>query len=185
MPGRQPATRGLTIAELLIFLSLASLLAAIGMYGLARYLRHSRTTEAVSSVTTMGGGAAKFYDSSDESQPKGTDAAQARATRHFPPSSTQSVPPDPLDVRGKKYQSTQADWAGSPWNELRFSIPQAQYYAYSFQSEGAGDAARASAIAKGDLDADGHGSQFDCVVRPDDQGRAQVDPHVRKSNPEE
>ena len=51
-------SRGLTLAELLVFLALAALLSALGMYGLARYLRHSRTAEAVGSLNTLGANAA-------------------------------------------------------------------------------------------------------------------------------
>ena len=42
--------RAFTAIELMNFLALAAILSAIGMYALARYVRHAKTVEAVSSV---------------------------------------------------------------------------------------------------------------------------------------
>jgi hypothetical protein len=167
------------------FIALAAVLSALGMYGISRWVRHSKTAEAVGSVTTLAAAAASYYDTSDSSQPSGTDPTAAKATRHFPPSSRTSVPEDPQDVRGKQYRSAQGDWAVSPWRELRFSIPQPQYYAYSFKSDGAGSQAKASAIAHGDLDADGHTSTFRASVEPDDSLSAKVAPNLERIDPEE
>ena len=41
--------RGFTAVELMNFLALAAVLSAIGMYALARYVKHAKTVEAVSS----------------------------------------------------------------------------------------------------------------------------------------
>lgn len=105
--------------------------------------------------------------------------------RHFPPSSRGSVPADLEDIRGKRYQSAWADWAPSPWAELRFSIPQPQYYAYSFESQGSGREATARAIAQGDLDADGELSRYELTIAPDETFTAQVSPSMERENPEE
>ena len=177
--------RGLTLPELLVFLGLASLLSAVGMYGLARYLRHTKTAEAVGSVSTMAKAAAESYNASDATQPAGTEPSAARAMRHFPPSSKGSVPADPDAVRGKQFQSNAADWAVAPWRDMRFSIPQPQYYAYSFRSEGVGPAANATAIAQGDLDADGDVSRFSLDIRPDDQANAKSATEVVRERSEE
>jgi type II secretory pathway pseudopilin PulG len=176
--------RGFTVFELLNLLALIGVLSAIGMYALARYVRHSKTTEAIGSLTTLATQTATFYDGSDATQPAGSTPDNAHAMRHFPPSSTASVPPSVDDIRGKKYQSTQADWAASPWHDLQFSIPQPQYYAYSYVSEGAGSTARASAIAKGDLDADGNVATYSITVAPDASFHAKVAAIV-KQDPDE
>jgi type II secretory pathway pseudopilin PulG len=182
---RVAASRGLTLAELLVFLALAALLSALGMYGLARYLRHAKTAEAVDSVATLGGHAANAYNASDANQPAGTDPAAARAMRHFPPSSKTPVPPELTDVRGKQYRSSDADWAVSPWKELKFSMPQPQFYAYSFESDGAGTSAKATAVAQGDLNADGHLSKFTLSVTPDGSGDAKPAAAVERVDPDE
>jgi type II secretory pathway pseudopilin PulG len=177
-------TRGFTIFELLNLVALIGILSAIGMYALARYVRHSKTAEAIGSLTTLAHQTAAYYDASDATQPAGTTPDNAHAMRHFPPSSTASVPPKVDDIRGKKYQSTQADWAASPWHELQFSIPQPQYYAYSYVSEGAGATAKATAFAKGDLDSDGNVATYSITVTPDANYHAQVAAIV-KEDPDE
>jgi type II secretory pathway pseudopilin PulG len=178
-------SRGLTLAELLVFLALAALLSALGMYGLARYLRHSRTAEAVGALNTLGASAAAAYDASDATQPAGTEPSAARAMRHFPPSSRTPVPADLADIRGKQYRSASHDWDPSPWRELRFSIPQPQFYAYSFRSEGVGSAATATAVAQGDLNGDGHMSEFSLGIAPDGAGNGKAAATIQRVDPEE
>jgi type II secretory pathway pseudopilin PulG len=168
------------------FVAIAAILAALGMYGMSRYIRRTKTVEAVGSVAKMSTGAASFYDQSDESQPKGTDPKAARATRHFPPSSRDSVPAELTSIRGKQYQSNSGDWSVSPWREMGFQIsPSPQFYAYSFKSDGAGATARAQAIAHGDLDGDGHLSTFSGQVAPDDNLDAKIAPNIERIDPEE
>jgi type II secretory pathway pseudopilin PulG len=176
--------RGFTIFELLNLVALVGILSAIGMYALARYVRHSKTAEAIGSLTTLAHQTAAFYDASDATQPAGSTPDNAHAMRHFPASSTASVPPNVESIRGKKYQSTQADWAASPWRELRFSIPQPQYYAYSYVSEGAGATAKATAFARGDLDSDGNVATYSITVTPDADYHAQV-AAIAKEDPDE
>jgi hypothetical protein len=105
--------------------------------------------------------------------------------RHFPPSSKTSVPPDPASVRGKQYQSALPDWAGSPWAELRFSIPQPQCYRYEFESQGTGDSATATATAHGDLDGDGKMSTYRLHIVADENFQAKVGRTMEKVDPEE
>jgi type II secretory pathway pseudopilin PulG len=178
------ASRGFTVFELLNLLALIGILSAVGMYALARYVRHSKTAEAIGSLTTLAHQTAAYYDASDATQPAGSTPDNAHAMRHFPPSSSASVPPSVDDIRGKKYQSTQADWAASPWHELQFSIPQPQFYAYSYVSEGAGSTAKATALAKGDLDSDGNVATYSITVTPDATFHAQVAAIV-KEDPDE
>jgi hypothetical protein len=167
------------------FLGLAAILSAIGMYALARYVRHSKTAEAVSSVGTLATAAAEYYNTSDATQPTGASPEAVHAMRHFPPSSRVAVPEDPMSVRAKRYQSNQADWAASPWRELHFSIVQPQSYQYSFDSESAGATAKATVRAEGDLDGDGHRSVYSLGIMPDEKLNAQVAHEMTKTDPEE
>ncbi len=175
---------GFTIFELLNLLALVGVLSAVGMYALARYVRHAKTAEAIASLTTLGAQSAAFYDDSDATQPVGSTPDNAHAMRHFPPSSTASVPPSLDDVRGRRYQSATADWAASPWHELQFSLLQPQYYAYSYVSEGSGATAKATASAKGDLDSDGTLATYSIVVAPDSSFHAVVGA-ISKEDPDE
>jgi Tfp pilus assembly protein FimT len=176
--------RGFTIFELLNLIALLGLVSGIAMYVLARYMRHSKTADAIGSLSTLAKASVAYYEASDATQPVGTSPDNAHAMRHFPPSSTRSVPPSLEDVKGKKYQSAAADWVMTPWHELQFSIPQPQYYAYSYASEGAGATAKATATARGDLDGDGISGTYSITIAPDAQFRAQIGP-IMKEDPDE
>lgn len=177
--------RAFSAIELMNFLALAAILSAIGMYGLARYVRHGKTAEVRESVTRLAAGAADFYNRSDATQPAGAAPQAVHAMRHFPPSSRAPVPEDPLSVRGKKYQSNAADWASSPWRDLGFSIVQPQFYQYSFEATGAGASAKATVSAEGDLDGDGTRSKHSLTVAPDESLTAIVSKDMVHVDPEE
>jgi type IV pilus assembly protein PilA len=177
--------RGFSVIEGMNFLALAAVLAAIGMYALARYGRHAKTSEAQESLTRLAANAADYFNHSDATQPAGAVPAAVHAMRHFPPSSRVAVPEDPLSVRGQKYQSSTADWNVSPWHDLGFSIVQPQCFQYSFESEGAGPTAKALIVAEGDLDGDGTRSKWTLTVAPDATLTAVVSPQIVRTTPEE
>jgi hypothetical protein len=159
------------------FLALGALLATLGMYGLARYVRHAKTAEAIGNVTAVGQAAAAYYNGSDAHQPAGTRPEQAKAMRHFPPPSRQ--------IKGKKYQSAIGDWSISPWMELQFKVNQPQCYAYGFDAQGSGQAAQASVTATGDLDGNGVRSTYRLSIVPDPQLQAVVGSTIDREYPEE
>lgn len=167
------------------FLGFAAMLTAIGMYGLSRYVRHSKTAEARESVARLATAAAEYYNKSDATQPSGASPQAIHAMRHFPPSSRASVPEDPLNVRGKKYQSNAMDWATSPWRDLNFNLVQPQCYQYSFDASGSGATARAVVTAEGDLDGDGTRSKYSLTVAPDESLTAVVAKEMTRTDPEE
>ncbi|MEZ4263163.1 MAG: hypothetical protein R3B36_29010 [Polyangiaceae bacterium] len=164
--------------DLINFVGLAAVLSALGMYGIATWVRHSKTTEAVQAVANLATLSAEYYNASDATQPTGAAPDSVHAMRHFPPSSRAPVPEDALSVRGRRYQSNPADWAGSPWRELHFSIVQPQYYQYAFEATGTGANAKATAVAHGDLDADGRRSTFSLAIAPDGTLTARVLPEA-------
>ena len=176
--------RGLTLAELLGTIGFVTILSALAMYGVAKYLRHSKTAEAVASTTAIAQAACVFYNQSDQNQPAGTKPEAAKAMRHFPPSSRVSVP-SMDDVRGKRFQSAAGDWAVSPWHDMDFKLSTPQFYAYSFESQGAGPNATATAIAHGDLDGNGVTSTFRATAAPDDSLVAKVTGSVEQTDPDE
>jgi type II secretory pathway pseudopilin PulG len=182
---RRKNTRGLTLAELLGTIGFVSILGALAMYGVAKYLRHSKTVEAVSSTTAIAQAACEYYNQSDANQPAGTKPDAAKAMRHFPPSSRASVPASLDDIRGKRFQSAVGDWSTSPWLDLGFKISTPQFYAYSFESQGSGPSAQASAVAHGDLDGNGVASTFRATVAPDDSFTCKLKGAVVQTDPDE
>ncbi|MBN9165284.1 MAG: hypothetical protein J0I07_30250 [Myxococcales bacterium] len=177
--------RGFSAIELMNFFALAAILTALGMYALARYVRHNKTAEAKESITRIASGAADYYNRSDATQPAGAAPQAVHAMRHFPPSSRTAVPEDALNVRGRKYQSNSADWAASPWRELGFSIVQPQCYQYAFESQGSGATAKALVTAEGDLDGDGTRSRYSLAIAPDESLTAVVATELERVDPEE
>ncbi len=177
--------RGFTLSELLSTIGFVSILGALAMYGLARYLRHSKTSEAMSATAAIAQAACVYYNESDANQPVGTKPDAAKAMRHFPPSSRASVPANAADVRGKRFQSAIGDWATSPWKEMGFKISTPQFYAYSFESQGSGPTAQATAVAHGDLDGNGVTSTFRATATPDGSLVAKVSGQVQQIEPEE
>ncbi len=170
---------GFTVLELLNFLGLAAVISALAMYGVARYVRHSKTAEAIGSTTAIAQQATVYFNDSDAHQPAGTKPDSSHAMRHFPSSSRVSVP-RLEDVKGKKYQSAIGDWATSPWLDLHFSMTQPQCYAYSFEATGSGVTAKATATAQGDLDGNGVYSTYAATVTPDETLTAKIDPVIVK-----
>lgn len=175
---------GFTLVEVMNALAITCVVGAVAMYFVARYVRHAKTAEAVGSLAALSEASVRYFETSDLNQPAGSRPDSARAMRHFPPTSHTSVPADLDLVKGKRYQSTLADWGASPWSELHFSIPQPQFYAYSYESDGRGGEASATATAHGDLDGNGVASTYEVSVKVDDTLTAKVSPLV-KTNAEE
>lgn len=182
---RRARARAFSLVELMNFLALGALLATLGMYGFALYVRHAKTAEAVGNVAALGQAAAAYYNDSDAHQPAGTRPEQAKAMRHFPPSSRQTVPADFDSVKGKKYESSIGDWSASPWTELQFKVNQPQYYAYGFEAEGSGPDAHATATATGDLDGNGVRSTYRLTIAPNPGLEAVVARSIDRRAPEE
>lgn len=182
---QRPLSRGISLVEVMNFVTLAAVLATLAMVGVAKYLRHSKTAEAVGTLTTIAKSAAATYNSSDSTQPTTSIPAAARAMRHFPQSATVPVPEDAALLRGKRYRSSSADWAKTPWRDLSFSMPQPQYYRYDFQSSGVGATGVATVTAAGDLDGDGQTSLYSLRVAPDANLDAVVAPNVDIKDGEE
>jgi len=182
---RTGRTLGFSLLELMNVISFVALLSTLGMYAVAKYVRHTKTAEAISSVDTIARGAAAYYNGSDFAQPAGSRPEALRASRHFPPPSRYAVPADARDVQGKRYKSSLADWQGAPWREIRFTMPGPQCYQYAFESDGAGAAAKAAAVARGDLDGNNSWAMYRLAVTPDAAGSAKVGAAIEKTNPEE
>lgn len=173
--------RGVGLIEAMNFATLALVIGAVAVAGVARYMRHARAAEAIGSVTAMGTGCVAAYDRSDANEPTSGN----HASRRFPSSATATVPADRTTVSGRRYQSASYEWDVVPWRDLKFSMSQVQSYAYDFQSEGIGAEAHARAIAEGDLDGDKEFSKYTLRISPDTSLSARVAGQIDIENGDE
>jgi hypothetical protein len=88
--------------------------------------------------------------------------------RGTPPVNNQSVPRNPREVSGRKYQPTEDDWnyqgrdrsSYSAWTMIPFAILQPISYLYCYESPGLGEGSTFTIHASGDLDGDGVWSHY-------------------------
>ncbi len=163
------------------FATLALVIGAIAIAGVARYMQHARTAEAMGSLTALGTGSVAAFDRSDANDP----SSGGHASRRFPTSARTSVPKDKTTVSGRRYQSATYEWDTLPWTELRFSMTQVQSYAYQFTSEGVGANASARVRAEGDLDGDKEFSTYALRVAPDTSLSARAASQIDVENGDE
>jgi type IV pilus assembly protein PilA len=175
---RLRTNRAFTLVELMIVVAIVGLLAALAIYGVRKYMANAKSAEARNALGQMRKGALAAWDSEGMSgtnlEPGGTVPASRGLCADGPP-----VPTDVADVKGQKYQSSDADWAVGGWECLKFSLSGPQYYQYTYTSNGTEGFA---AIAVGDLDGDEETSRFELngVVASD--GTLTVSPAIVETN---
>ena len=116
---------------------------------LSRFIRKSRTAEAIHYVNQMALGARSYYLSMLELQP------------NLSPQFPSQIGPTPQSVACQSRIPTafnhdlyQQLWDHPSWNALNFRIDTPFYFTYSFMSAGVGSNAFFTARAEGDLDCD-------------------------------
>jgi type IV pilus assembly protein PilA len=147
---------GFTLVELMIVVAIIGVLAALAIYGVSRYLKHSKTAEATRNLAAIENGDRVQYQRETPYDP--TNPANLNYVHRFCPAAA-AVPAAP--PMAAKYQSAAADWTGSGWECLKFAMDDPQYYQYSHLDNGqTGTDASYTATGVGDLDGNGNTSTF-------------------------
>lgn len=114
--------QGFTLVELMIVVVIMGLLAAIALPAFTRYVRKSKTAEAVHNVSKLVQAEVTSYERSQEGE-----------YAHFI-----AAPPTPdSPPTASKYPANPEIWTSNPaWVELGFSLDQGHYYQYSADALG-------------------------------------------------
>lgn len=147
---------GIVLAVLIVPIGI---LAVLGIYGTRKYIANAKTAEAKNSLGQMAMDAVTSYEGEGEGEVLGADGT---VKRRICPSASQRIPADRLMVRGRKYQSTAAEWqadkaADAGFACLKFEMSSPQYYQYEYEATPTGFTGRAF----GDLNGDGVLSTFE------------------------
>jgi type IV pilus assembly protein PilA len=161
-------TKGFTLIELMIVVAIIGVLAAVAIPAFMKYIRKSKTTEAVENVKKIYEGARSYY--MEESNSRGSITPIAK---QFPLGDAgASAGPSPganscCGAAGDKCDPNidRTIWDTDGWNALKFSMDDPHYFWYSYDADGTDVASQFTARANGNLDCDGVYSTYEMVGR--------------------
>ncbi len=169
------ATKGFTLIELMIVVTILSILASAAIPAFIKYVRRAKTTEAVLNLRKLFDGSVVYYNAGY------SDRFGRGIEPRFPGLGEYAVGPVPgtnpcCGLTGDKCppagsptapQDWTARWNADMWQALNFSINEYHYYWYEYETKGVGpgleSGARFTARAMGNLNCNDSYSTFERV----------------------
>jgi type IV pilus assembly protein PilA len=133
----------------MIVVAIIGVLAAAAIAAFMKYIRKSKSPEALQSMKKLYEGARSYY--MEETVQKG---AVTPLPKQFPTAPSSEAPSEDscCGQAGDKCQPQPSIWDSTEWNALRFSMDDPHYYWYSYDSSGVETDAAFTARANGNLD---------------------------------
>ena len=184
--------RAFTLIELMIVVAIVGILAVLAVYGVRKYIAHTKTAEARNALGRMAQASVFVYENEKMSGTVLSQGSSATLSRTLCPSASKPVPASITQVQGQKYQSTTSDWntdaaGNSGFSCLHFTIDQPQYYMYCYTLTGSGGnpGDTFTATANGDLNGDGIQSTFSLTGQISVNYACNIAPNLQETLPEE